>query len=154
MRTGWTITSILLALLFLMFFTGAVQLPLLDELGPGPGFFPLALAVLGLLLSILLFFRIRAQVLEFSALADDTALLPKGKFRVASVVGLIAIAALVLEPVGYTLTTLVLLPVALIILGARSPITIILVSGALSVGVFHIFYHWLGVPLPVGLFGI
>ena len=42
----------------------------------------------------------------------------------------------------------------LLILGARSPIAIALTALAGSFGVFHVFYHWLKVPLPIGEFGL
>ena len=42
----------------------------------------------------------------------------------------------------------------LLILGARSPIAILLTALAGSFGVFHVFYHWLKVPLPIGEFGL
>jgi len=42
----------------------------------------------------------------------------------------------------------------LLILGARSAIAIVLTALAGSFGVFHVFYHWLKVPLPIGAFGV
>ena len=42
----------------------------------------------------------------------------------------------------------------LLVLGARSPIAIALTAVAGSFGVFHVFYYWLKVPLPIGEFGI
>ena len=42
----------------------------------------------------------------------------------------------------------------LFILGARSPIAIALTALAGSFGVFHVFYHWLKVPLPIGELGL
>jgi putative tricarboxylic transport membrane protein len=153
-QLGWKITSVLLGVLFALFLYQSTKLPLFDELGPGPGFFPLILGGLGMLLSVVLFVQVRARAAEFGADSEATAVSWKSRFRVAGVVVLMALAALVLERLGYTLTALVVIPLVLILLGARSPVAIILVSIALSVGVFHVFYHWLGVPLPIGLFGI
>jgi hypothetical protein len=42
----------------------------------------------------------------------------------------------------------------LLVLGARSAIAITLTAIAGSFGVFHVFYHWLKVPLPIGAFGV
>ena len=50
--------------------------------------------------------------------------------------------------------TLIELMGVLLILGARSPIAIALTALAGSFGVFHAFYHWLKVPLPIGAFGV
>ena len=44
--------------------------------------------------------------------------------------------------------------VLLVLLGARSLLAILLTAIAGSFGVFHVFYYWLKVPLPVGTFGI
>ena len=66
----------------------------------------------------------------------------------------LAIAAALLEPVGFRLTMLVFIAGLLLALGARSPVAILLTALAGSFGVFHVFYHWLKVPLPVGAFGV
>jgi hypothetical protein len=63
-------------------------------------------------------------------------------------------AAALFEPLGYRLTTLPFIAALLLILGARSPIAIALTALAGSFGVFHVFYHWLKVPLPIGEFGL
>ena len=42
----------------------------------------------------------------------------------------------------------------LLILGARSALAIALTALAGSFGVFHVFYRWLKVPLPIGEFGL
>jgi hypothetical protein len=39
-------------------------------------------------------------------------------------------------------------------LGARSPAAIVLTATAGSFGVFHVFYYWLKVPLPIGALGL
>ena len=63
-------------------------------------------------------------------------------------------AAALFEPLGYRLTMLPFVVGVLLILGARSPIAITLTALAGSFGVFHVFYHWLKVPLPIGEFGL
>jgi putative tricarboxylic transport membrane protein len=42
----------------------------------------------------------------------------------------------------------------LLALGARSALAIALCAVAGSFGVFHVFFYWLKVPLPIGTFGI
>jgi hypothetical protein len=39
-------------------------------------------------------------------------------------------------------------------LGARSPFAILLTALAGSFGVFHVFFYWLKVPLPIGALGL
>jgi hypothetical protein len=63
-------------------------------------------------------------------------------------------AAALFEPLGYRLTMLPFVAGVLFILGARSAIAISLTALAGSFGVFHVFYHWLKVPLPIGEFGL
>ena len=63
-------------------------------------------------------------------------------------------AAALFEPLGFRLTMLPFIVGLLLILGARSPIAIALTALAGSFGVFHVFYYWLKVPLPIGAFGI
>lgn len=154
MQHGWKITSGALALFFALFAYQAVKPPLFDELGPGPGFFPLAMGIFGLVLSIVLFLQVRSGSLDLAKAEAEGASAPNARFRVLSVVVLLGAAALILEPLGYTTAALVMVPLVLVVLGARSVVTIALTSVALSVGVFHVFYHWLGVPLPLGLSGI
>jgi putative tricarboxylic transport membrane protein len=40
------------------------------------------------------------------------------------------------------------------VLGARSPVGIMLTALVGSFGVFHVFYYWLKVPLPLGTLGL
>jgi putative tricarboxylic transport membrane protein len=130
----------------------SLALPFLDELGPGPGFFPFWLAALGLTLSALLVIEtVRAP-------ADEAkeSLVPRGQplMRILSVIGLLAFAALVLDVLGWRLTALVVAGTLLVALGARSVIAVTAFSLVAGFGIFHVFYYWLKVPLPVGTFGI
>jgi hypothetical protein len=63
-------------------------------------------------------------------------------------------AAAAFEPLGFRLTMLAFIAGLLAALGARSWIAIALCAVAGSFGVFHVFFHWLKVPLPIGIFGI
>jgi putative tricarboxylic transport membrane protein len=151
-QLGWKVTSSALTLFFALFAYHAAKLPLFDELGPGPGLFPLVMGAAGLVLSVILFLQVRSGSIDLPD--EGAALAPNARMRLLSVIILLGVAALMLEPLGYTIAALIMVPIVLVALGARSVIAIALVSLALSVGVFHVFYHWLGVALPVGLFGI
>jgi hypothetical protein len=66
----------------------------------------------------------------------------------------LAAAAALLEPLGFRLTTLLFIAGLLFALGARSPSAILLTALAGSFGVFHVFFYWLKVPLPIGALGL
>jgi putative tricarboxylic transport membrane protein len=129
------------------------QLSLSDRLGPGPGFFPFWLSLLGAALAIALLagaFRRRNQ--------DEAgqALLPGGAAagRVVAILGAVAGAALLLDPLGYRLTALLFLGALAPLLGARSPVVIGIVALTGSFGVYLVFNDWLDVILPVGPLGV
>lgn len=152
MKFGWMVGSGCFLALFCFAIWQSLLIPFGDRLGPGPGFFPFWLGLLGAVLSAALIFEVSRLP------ADD----PKDKLtpdisaigRILAVLVLLTAAALFLDTLGFRLTalgfTLLLLPA----LGARSLIAIPIVSAVASFGVFHTFYYWLKVPLPIGMFGI
>ena len=151
MKGGWLLASACLLGLFALALVAALDFPLLDELGPGPGFFPFWLSLLGAILSIVLLAAV------WRAPADeDAAVLPYGAdaVRVGTILAALVAAAVVLEPLGYRLTTLFFIALLLAALGVRSPIALGACALAGSFGVFHVFYYWLKVPLPRGAWGI
>ena len=74
--------------------------------------------------------------------------------QASAVLVALVVAAALLEPLGFRLTMLPFIAGLLLVLGARSLIAIALTSFAGSFGVFHVFYYWLKVPLPIGALGI
>jgi putative tricarboxylic transport membrane protein len=80
---------------------------------------------------------------------------PRGMILQAiGVLAALTAAAILFEPLGYRLTMLPFIVGILLVLGARSAVAITLTAIAGSFGVFHVFYHWLKVPLPIGTFGV
>ena len=131
----------------------ALGYSLRDALGPGAGFFPFWLGVLGVALSLALL----VQSLRGGSIAEEPqALLPRGEGarRAISLLAGVVAAALVLQPLGFRLTMLVFSAGLLLALGVRRLVVILVFALASSFGVFHVFYHWLQVPLPMGLLGI
>jgi putative tricarboxylic transport membrane protein len=156
LRRGWLAT----AAAFLALFAGTIylslKLPLLDALGPGPGFFPLILALLGAALAVALMVDlVRApqgapEAEQVEPLMPDRA----ATFRIGGIVVLLLAAFSALDPLGYRLTALLFITLLLLVLGIRNYLVIAVVALVLSFGVFHSFYYWLKVPLPIGVLGL
>jgi putative tricarboxylic transport membrane protein len=155
LRRGWLVA----AGTFLAVFAGAVylssKLPLLDELGFGPGFFPLILALLGAVLALVLVFEV-AREPDSPAAADGAgateSLIPDNAavFRLLGIIVLMLAAFTALDPLGYRLTAFAFVSLLLLVLGVRNYLVIFVVALVFSAGVFHSFYYWLKVPLPIG----
>jgi len=133
-------------------------LPLTDRLGPGPGFFPFWIALIGIVLAIGLLI---ATVAEPAAATTqppdgDERILPHGPgaSRWLAVVALLALAAAAMEFAGFRITMLVFNAALAIALGERRWWVVALFAVLGSVGVFYVFTTWLDVLLPVGRFGI
>ena len=152
MKIGWQVGSVCFLALFAFGVWLSLLLPLGDRLGPGPGFFPLWLGLIGIALSITLFVQTTRQPAD----ASEDRLMPDrpASLRILAVLGLLAAAALALDTLGFRLTALLFTGLLLPALGIRS-LTVIAIFAALSsFGVFHVFYYWLKVPLPIGVFEI
>jgi hypothetical protein len=124
-----------------------------DALGPGAGFFPFWLGTLGMVMSLALL----VQSWRGRAIGEGAqALLPRGEGarRAAALVAGLVAAALLLQPLGFRLAMLVFTVGLLLALGARRPVTIAVFALVCSFGLFHVFYYWLKVPLPIGALGI
>jgi putative tricarboxylic transport membrane protein len=131
----------------------ATSYGLKDELGPGPGFFPFWLGLIGAVLSLVLL----AQSWRGRSLGDVAeGLWPDraGALRAAALLGGLALYGLLLEPAGFRVTAFVVTVALLVALGVRRPVVIAAFALVASLGLFHVFYHWLKVPLPVGPFGL
>ena len=124
-----------------------------DTLGPGAGFFPFWLGVMGMAICVVLLI----QSFNGKNISESPqALLPHGEGarRALAMVAGLAGAALLLQPLGFRLTMLAFTVGLLLALGVRRPVTLAVLALLSSFGLFHVFYHWLQVPLPVGALGI
>ena len=133
-------------------------LPLTDRLGPGPGFFPFWMALIGVALAIgLLVATAREPAAELADAPDGAeSVLPSGPgvSRWLAIVVLLAAAAAAMEFAGFRITMLVFNAGLAIALGERRWWLIALFAVLGSVGVFYVFTTWLDVLLPVGRFGV
>lgn len=133
-------------------------LPLTDRLGPGPGFFPFWMALIGIALAIGLLVVTAVEPAAASTEPPDgeERILPHGPgaSRWFAIVALLAAAAAAMEFAGFRMTMLVFNAALAIALGERRWWVIALFAVLGSVGVFYVFTTWLDVLLPVGIFGV
>ncbi len=151
MRRGRIIACVCLGAIFLAALATSFGYALFDALGPGPGFFPFWLSLIGAALTaVILFQTVRGHDSSNSdILPNRQAAIQGGSLLVALVA-----AALLFEPLGFRLTMLVFIAGLLWVFGARSLPGIALTAVAGSFGVFHVFLYWLKVPLPTGVLGL
>lgn len=131
----------------------SLLLSLTDRLGPGPGFFPFWLAVIGAALAVGLFVQIWR---EAPAVAnDDERILPHGQggLRWAAIVLLLAAVTIAMEFIGFRIAMLVFNAALVVALGERRWWLIAVFSVLGSFGVYYVFTTWLDVLLPTGLLG-
>lgn len=128
----------------------SLLLSLTDRLGPGPGFFPFWLALIGAALAVALLFT------TFREPADpadaEVRILPHGPGvgRWLAIVFLLAAAAAAMEIVGFRLAMLAFNAALVIALGERRWWVIGVFATGGSFGVYYIFTRWLDVLLPDG----
>ena len=149
MKRGWHVAAWTLLAICLLFSYESFQLSLTDTLGPGPGFFPFWLGVLGALLAVALLVQLHLSKVDLgaAALEFDRA----GVRTVIQVVIALAAGSALLEIVGFRVSMLLLLGYLLVGLGVRSRLAIAVFAAAGSFGVFHVFFNLLRVPLPMGI---
>lgn len=70
--------------------------------------------------------------------------------RIASVIGLLALAAGTLDPLGFRITAFLFTALLLPALGSFNLKVVVPFVLIASLGVFYVFYHALKVPLPIG----
>ena len=153
MKKAWQICCMAFVALSAITILSSFGYPYKDRLGPGPAFFPVWLSLITGGLSLALFIQTTwgKSVAELSA-----TLLPdrQGALRILLVmIGLVGCLVL-LEPLGFRITLLLFLLVLPMGLGAGNWWVTLIIAVAGSFGVFHVFYYWLKVPLPMGMFGI
>ncbi|MFJ9389922.1 tripartite tricarboxylate transporter TctB family protein [Nocardioides sp. NPDC101246] len=141
-------------------FIGSRSLGYWDDLGPGPGFFPLWLGVLLVVLGLIWFGQeLRARLRPAGSGGQDG---PAAETRtdeeetpdysprtVLAILVSLCVLAACLEPVGYQVSMLVFLLFHLLVVGRRGPLQSLVIAVIGSFGVFYAFTRLLTVPLPV-----
>jgi putative tricarboxylic transport membrane protein len=151
MKRGWQVAAWTILAVCVFFAYESYQLKLTDTLGPGPGFFPFCLGLLGAVLAGVLLAEIRLDRVDLGAekLTFDRA----GMRSIARVLAGLVVAAALLEVMGFRFVALLLIAYLLVVTGARNRPAIAICAVAGSFGVFHVFFNMLQVPLPVGILG-
>ena len=150
MRSNIVVATILLALAGYVFLA-ASALPFGTLRVPQTAFFPRTLALLLAVLSLVLLAQtlIGNETLRRSEKIDTA-----GWFRIGATLVTMAGFALALEPLGYLVTTFLLMVLLLRAIEAQSWRKVIAVALATSLISYAIFAWLLGVPLPVGVLGL
>ena len=132
----------------------SLLLPLMDRLGPGPGFFPFWLALIGTVMAIALLITTWRE--PASAADGDVHILPHGPgaTRWLAIVALLAAVTAVMEVTGFRIAMLVFNAALVIALGERRWWIIAVFAVLGSFGVYYVFTTWLDVILPTGRFGL
>jgi len=153
MRLGWQVTSVVMLLICVVTGWEAHNLALFDKLGPGPGFFPFWLALIGAVLCTVILAQVTVARPNGEA---DTSLFPRGANAraAASILVMTGIAAALLDFLGFRLTITAFSVGLLLALGERRWWLIVVFALIAGFGLFQLFNNWLDVLLPVGEFGI
>ena len=154
MRQGRLIATGAMLVFCLFAIWQSLLLSLTDRLGPGPGFFPFWLAVIGAVLAVALLIT---TFREAAGPSDtETRILPHGEGgkRWLAIVALLAAVTVAMEFVGFRIAMLVFNAVLVIALGERRWWVIAVFAVLGSLGVYYVFTTWLDVLLPVGQFGL
>jgi putative tricarboxylic transport membrane protein len=152
-RRAWQVACVCLLGVFVPALITSLAYSLTDTLGPGPGFFPFWLSLIGIALTGAML----VQLARGGIFSDDSvAVMPslQAALQAGAVLVALAAAAALIEPLGFRLTMLPFIAGLLIALGARSVLAVALCAVTGSFGVFHVFYYWLKVPLPIGMLGV
>jgi len=150
MRQGRLVATGVMLAFCLFALWQSLLLSLTDRLGPGPGFFPFWLAVIGAVLAIALLVSIWREAP--SPANDDTRILPHGSGgrRWLAIVLLLAAVTLAMDFIGFRLAMLIFNAALVVALGDRRWWMIALFAAAGSFGVHYVFTTWLDVLLPDG----
>lgn len=152
MERPYQITAAM-CLLFAAFVAhGAFKLKLYTPMGPGPGFFPFWLSLAFGLLAVVLFWQARFGRPE--PMPADFFATRTGYVRIAAILVALIGTVVLLNPLGFRLTSLLFYFFLLNVLSRHSLVVSTAVALAGSFGVYHVFANLLMIPLPIGFLGI
>jgi len=145
------ITALCFLLLGVAYLIGSLKLPLGTSARPGAGLFPLLVGASLTILSLLLFiFALKQREVS----PKDQEPFPGGedRQRVLAVTITLILFVVLLQPLGYGISSALLMVAILRLLGLRSWRKIVLISVLTAAISFYLFDSFLGPPLPRGIF--
>jgi len=151
MNKAETVAGALFAALGAFMLLESLKVPYLIEGVPGPSFLPRWIAV-GLLVSGAVL-AIKAAFPRFGSRAAAEWPAARGWMRVVLVMAALAVAFVVLDKLGFLVTTTLFMLVVIFGLGVRSWLALATVPLVAEIGLYMVFGVWLSVPLPKGLLG-
>jgi len=121
------------------------------QMGVGIAFFPLSMSILIGGLAVLLL----AGILKGRIQVKEKPIFEAGGFpRVATVFGLLVGYLLLIEAIGYTVSTFLFFVAVVFFLQRGQVLKTLLTSAACTLFLYVIFRVWLQSPLPTGFLGI
>ncbi len=149
MRRPHQIAGLVLLLLGGFVIWEALGLRYYTRLGPGPGFFSLWLG--GILSALALVMIVRATFAAPEPIAPGFFTDRQGYLSIGAIVLCLIVAATLMRSLGYCLTLSAILLFLLRVLGRTAWKPAIAAALLGGFGVYYVFVHWLGVPLPAGI---
>ena len=152
MKRAHQVTAVVCLVFAAVVMRRSLVMRLHTPLGPGPGYFPFWLAVIfaGLALVML----VQATLGRSAAGSVDLIATAAGYRRITAILGALVAAVILMNPLGFRLTSLAFYLFLLSTLSRPSWVVALLVAVAGSFGVYHVFANFLRITLPVGLLGI
>ncbi len=153
MKRAWQMMCLAFVAAAIVTLVSSFGYPYNDRLGPGPGFFPIWLSLITGGLSLALFFQVtwgrKAPYSPGSPLPGDRA----GTIRIFIILAALIGSLAFLDLLGFRITLFLFLMFLPLALGMRNWVMVPIFSLLGSFGIFHVFYYWLKVPLPMGVLG-
>lgn len=118
----------------------------------GPGFFPMVIGVSALVLGAVLAIAIpRGSKGEADAGEDIDPDMPSDWRTVGLLVALFVALILLVNPLGWVITSALFFAGAATVLGSRHYVRNVAIGTVLALASFYAFYSGLGIPLPAGI---
>ncbi len=131
----------------------SLRMPIGTFRAAGTGLFPLCLGLLLMALASIFLLNLRGQAPPQAQRDAGSHEAPESPRQVLLFLGATGLATLVLDPLGYPLSALLLLVALLRILGIKQWRMNLLISSVTTVVAYLVFVHWLKIPLPMGWLG-
>jgi len=151
MKRWYQFAGVAMMLVAVLLVWQALNLRYYTPLGPGPGFFPFWLSIALAILSSAMIWQTtfgRSEETPADFYPDRS-----GYLRISAVLGALIGIILLMKTLGFVLSMLVFYIFLLRALGRQSLLITGIVAAVGSFGVYYIFVHLLGVPLPIGILG-